>query len=504
MVKILTTNQVKDLDRYTTENEPISSIDLMERACQAFSSWFVAEYGVGKVIGIVCGTGNNGGDGLGIARLLSEKGFAIHVWVVRGNAKETADFKTNLHRLAGKLAVSDITSSAELPDFGSCDVILDAIFGSGLSRPVAGIYAFVIEHMNGANATRVAVDISSGLLADRASIGSIVKAHKTISFQTPKLAFLFPQNSQFVGDWVVLDIGLAQAYIDQLEVVNFLVDEDDVKMILRPRLRFSHKGVYGHALLVAGSHGKMGAGILSARGALRSGVGLLTVHVPSSGNELVQASVPEAMTSIDENENFFSSFLQVLNYQSIGIGPGLGKNPKSAIALGRLLKDYAKPLVIDADALNLLAENRELISLVPVGSILTPHRKEFERLVGSWDNDFERLEKQRNFSIEKKAVVVLKGAFTSISTPGGIIYFNPTGNAGMATGGSGDVLTGVLTGLLAQGYRPEEVAILGVYLHGLSGDLAAQEASMNSLIASDLIDFLPSAFRKIQKEKEAI
>ncbi|MFN7793850.1 MAG: NAD(P)H-hydrate epimerase, partial [Cyclobacteriaceae bacterium] len=351
MVKILTTNQVKDLDRYTIEIEPISSIDLMERACLAFTNWFVSRY-TSKNIGIVCGTGNNGGDGLGIARILKEKGFAIHVWVVRGDSKENADFKTNLHRLAGKLTVSEIISPTELPDFESCDVLIDAIFGSGLSRPVAGVYASVIEQMNGASAIKVAVDIPSGLLADRPSKGSIVKAHQTVSFQTPKLAFLFPENSQFVGNWIVLDIGLAKAYIDQLEGSNFLVDEDDVKRILRPRLRFSHKGTYGHALLVAGSHGKMGAGVLSARATLRSGVGLLTVHVPRSGNEVLQSSVPEAMTSIDENENFFSSIPQALNYQSIGIGPGLGKNPKSAAALGRLLKDYAKPLVIDADALN--------------------------------------------------------------------------------------------------------------------------------------------------------
>jgi hydroxyethylthiazole kinase-like uncharacterized protein yjeF len=503
MVKILTTNQVKDLDRYTIEIEPISSIDLMERACLAFTNWFVSRY-TSKNIGIVCGTGNNGGDGLGIARILKEKGFAIHVWVVRGDSKENADFKTNLHRLAGKLTVSEIISPTELPDFESCDVLIDAIFGSGLSRPVAGVYASVIEQMNGASAIKVAVDIPSGLLADQPSKSSIVKAHQTVSFQTPKLAFLFPENSQFVGDWIVLDIGLAKAYIDQLVGSNFLIDEDDVKRILRPRLRFSHKGTYGHALLIAGSHGKMGAGVLSARAALRSGVGLLTVHVPSSGYEILQSSVPEAMTSIDENENFFSSIPQALNYQSIGIGPGLGKNPKSAAALGRLLKDYAKPMVIDADALNLLSENREMISLVPPGSILTPHPKEFERLVGSWANDFEKLEKQRNFSIEKKAIVVLKGAFTSISSPSGTVYFNPTGNAGMATGGSGDVLTGVLTGLLAQGYPPEKAAVLGVYLHGLSGDLAVQQASMNSLIASDLINFLPGAFRKIQKEKPIV
>jgi NAD(P)H-hydrate epimerase len=503
MVKILTTNQVKDLDRYTIENEPISSIDLMERACMAFTNWFVSRY-TSKNIGIVCGTGNNGGDGLGIARILKEKGFAIHVWVVRGDSKETADFKTNLHRLSGKLTVSEIISQAEFPDFEGCDVLIDAIFGSGLSRPVEGIYASVIDRMNCANAIKVAVDIPSGLLADQPSKGSIVKAHQTVSFQTPKLAFLFPENSQFVGDWVVVDIGLAKAYIDQLEGSNFLLDEDDVKKILRPRLRFSHKGTYGHALLVAGSHGKMGAGVLSARAALRSGVGLLTVHVPISGYEILQSSVPEAMTSIDENENFFSSIPQALNYQSIGIGPGLGKNPKSAAALGRLLKDYAKPMVIDADALNLISENRELISLIPAGSILTPHPKEFERLVGSWANDFERLEKQRNFSNEKKAIVVLKGAFTSISTPSATVSFNPTGNAGMATGGSGDVLTGVLTGLLAQGYPSEQAAVLGVYLHGLSGDLAVQQASMNSLIASDLIDFLPGAFRKIQKEKPIV
>ena len=280
-----------------------------------------------------------------------------------------------------------------------------------------------------------------------------------------------------------------------------MVERTDAVNILRSSTRFSHKGNFGHALLIAGSRGMMGASILSSRAALRSGVGLLTVHVPKTGNDILQGAVHEAMTSIDIHENYFSSIPDTLNYSAIGIGPGIGKDPKTVAAFHELLKAYHKPMVIDADALNILAANRELITCIYPQSILTPHPKEFERLVGMWMNDFERLEKLQKLSLSTKSAVILKGAFTSIALPDGKVYFNSTGNPGMATGGSGDVLTGILTGLLAQGYSFDTAAILGVYLHGLAGDLAIQELDMNSLIASDLIDFLPKAFRNLQKEK---
>ena len=501
MLPILNTAQIKQLDQNTIDQEPITSIDLMERACKAFTEWFVQRYRNSCKVGIICGTGNNGGDGLGIARLLVENQYQVKVWIIRDEARETTDFKASFERTNGNVGITEILTSDGVPSFEGCHILIDAIFGSGLSRPVQGLYESVIQKFNEAKAIKIAVDIPSGLRADQPSTGEIIMAHRTLSFQLPKLAFLLPQNYPFVGEWTILDIGLNKQFLLQADPNYFLVERTDAVNILRPRTRFSHKGNFGHALLIAGSRGKMGASILSSRAALRSGVGLLTVHVPKTGNDILQGAVPEAMTSIDTHENYFSSIPDTLNYSAIGIGPGIGKDPKTVAAFHELMKAYHKPMVIDADALNILAANRELITCIHPESILTPHPKEFERLVGTWMNDFERLEKLQKLSLSTKSAVILKGAFTSIALPNGKVYFNSTGNPGMATGGSGDVLTGILTGLMAQGYSFDEAAILGVYLHGLAGDLAIQELDMNSLIASDLIDFLPKAFRNLQKEK---
>lgn len=498
MQKILTSAQTKLLDQFTIEHEPIASIDLMERACRAFVDWFVTKFRATEKIAVVCGTGNNGGDGLGIARMLCEWSYPVEVFIIRGSSAETADFKINLERLPSKVKCIKVKESTQL-DFSKTDVIIDAIFGSGLSRPAEGIYAAVIESINQAKAIKVAVDIPSGLSADSHSTGPIVQAQFTVSFQLPKLAFFFPQYANNVGEWLVVDIGLSQTFLKEVEAHQYYVTEKSVKKLVRSRKRFSHKGNFGHALLIAGSKGKMGAAVLSARAAMRSGLGLLTVHAPACGVQVLQTSVPEAMVEADSNENHFSSLLGSFDYETIGIGPGLGKRLDSAQAFSKLLKEYPHPMVIDADALNILSENRELLQLIPKGSILTPHPKEFERLVGAWANEFQRLEKQKELAAQLQSVIVLKGAFTSIADEKGNVYFNPTGNPGMATGGSGDVLTGILTGLMAQGYSSIDAAILGAYLHGLAGDLAAYEVGMHSMIASDLIQYLPSAFKRIAK-----
>ena len=497
VLKVLASSQIRELDKFTIENEPIAPIDLMERACHAFVHWFVQQVRTEKKIGIVCGTGNNGGDGLGIARLLNERGYHVKVWIVRGEMGETESFKTNFKRLNNKISISEISKPTDRGLFHDCDVLVDAVLGSGLSRTTEGIYAQVISCINQTDAIRIAVDIPSGLFADAPSSGSIVEAHHIVSFQLPKLAFLFAENNKYVGDWHVADIGLSKEFMRDAPAQNLFVNAKSVKKIIRPREKFSHKGSYGHALLISGSFGKMGACVLAARAALRSGLGLLTVHIPFCGYALVQTSVPEAMASVDVEENHFSSVPGKLNYSSIGIGPGIGTDPTTIDAFAKILKEFDKPMVIDADALNILSQNKELFVRIPEGSILTPHPKEFERLAGTWKNEFERLELLRNFSIKIRSVVILKGAYSATASPDGKVYFNSTGNPGMATGGSGDVLTGIVTGLLSQGYSSLDAALLGVYLHGLAGDLAAADVGMNSLIAGDLIEFLPYAFKKI-------
>jgi NAD(P)H-hydrate epimerase len=498
MLKILSAKQIKELDQYTIAHEPVASIDLMERACRAFTDWFVLHFKPVKKIGVVCGTGNNGGDGLGIARMLKEIGFSVKVWIVRGEVKESADFKLNFQRLGNKIPAFDIVTEQDKNLFKDCDILIDGIFGSGLSRPPEGIYAQAIACINATPAIRVAIDIPSGLMTDAHSTGVTVKADHTVTFQLPKLAFLMPENSTCVGQWHLVDIGLSKIFLKELETNHFYVTASSIRKILKPRSKFAHKGNFGHALLLAGAKGKMGAAVLAARAALRSGLGLLTVRVPAGGNVIMQVSVPETMTSIDNSEDYLTEFPTDLPYETIGIGPGLGQHTDTVKMLVRLLESYPKPVVLDADALNILASNRELLHLIPANSILTPHPKEFSRFVGEWKNDFERLELLKKFAAEIKSIIVLKGAHTTIALPDGTCYFNSTGNPGMATGGSGDVLTGILTGLLAQGYAPAEAAILGVFLHGSSGDLAARELGMNSLISGDLITHLPRAFKAIQ------
>ncbi|MBA4058733.1 MAG: NAD(P)H-hydrate dehydratase, partial [Marivirga sp.] len=339
-----------------------------------------------------------------------------------------------------------VTHESDERFFTDRRILIDAIFGSGLTRPVTGIYAQVIQCINNAKAHKISVDIPSGLMADAPSTGPVVKADFTISFQLPKLSFFFPQYYPFVGEWTLVDINLSKEFIREAETKHFLLTQKGCRKILRKRHKFDHKGTFGHALLIAGSYGKMGAVILSSRAALRAGLGLLTVHIPRAGYSILQTAVPESMVSVDTHEDFFTHEPELTDYSVIGIGPGIGRAPETVMAFRAVLEQFKRAMVIDADALNILGENRELLALVPPGSILTPHPREFERLVGKWNDDFERLEKQRQLASQLQSVIVLKGAFSSITSPDGMVYFNSTGNPGMATGGTGDVLTGILTG----------------------------------------------------------
>ncbi len=379
-------------------------------------------------------------------------------------------------------------------------MVVDALFGSGLTRPVKGFPGEIIKLINTSSALKIAIDIPSGLFADttsKSADGEIIRADYTLSFQFPKLALLLPENDAFVGSWHLLDIGLHPDFIKKVSVRNFYSTRQEASFILNPRKKFSHKGTYGHALLIAGSYGKMGAAVLAAHAALRAGVGLLHVHIPKVGYSIMQTTLPEAMLSIDRYDNYFSDIPELAMYNAIGVGPGLGTQHQSQMALKLLIQQFKLPMVFDADALNILAENKTWLAFLPHYSILTPHPKEFERLAGKWNDDFERLEKQREFAKKFQLVVILKGAHTSICTPRGDCYFNSTGNPGMATAGSGDVLTGVLTSLLAQDYGPVEAAILGVFLHGLAGDVATRKLGEEAMIAGDIVKNLGKAFRKL-------
>lgn len=496
MLPILSAEQIRALDAYTIANEPVTSIALMERACQAFVKWFVSNFDKGQTVGVVCGTGNNGGDGLGIARLLAAKKYKVKVWIVRGGARESTDFAKNLKRLPKTIGRTNITQSPEPTMFRGCDILIDAIFGTGLSRPVEGLYKEVIVAMNNAETIRVAVDMPSGMPADAVSAGEIFRAHHTVTFQFPRMSFLLPTHGSKAGRWSVADIGLMREGTPATEA--FFVELQDVKALVHIRDKFSHKGDYGKVLIIAGSFGKMGAAVLAARACLRNGAGLLTVHVPSKGYDIIQISVPEAMTTVDPSTEMFTRAPKLSPFDVIGIGPGIGTSPDTVNAFRQVL-EHGKPMVIDADALNILALERSLLQVVPRGSILTPHPGEFERLVGKAKDDFERLNQLRRLAIELQSVVVLKGAHTCIAGPDGKLYFNSTGNPGMATGGSGDVLTGILTAQLGVNKNALDAAIVGVYLHGLAGDLGSEVLTETALAAGDIVQFLPEAWTLVER-----
>jgi NAD(P)H-hydrate epimerase len=503
-MKIFPGEEIKKADAYTIANEPIQSIDLMERAAKKLTKWISKRVDNTHVIRIFAGSGNNGGDGLALARLLAKKKYLVEVYIIKGEGKYSPDCETNLNRLQ-EIETLRINFLKEAKDFlliDEDDIVVDALFGSGLSRPVSGFVAEIIDFINKSSAIKVAIDVPSGLFIDRHSNekeGAIVRADYTLSFQMPKLAFMHPENDKFVGRWKIVDIGLSADFINQAATKYFFIEKKDARLLIKARPKFSHKGFFGHAMMVAGGEGKFGAAVLSAKACLRSGVGLLHVHIPKSGSSILQTATPETMLSIDKNESYFSEVPDLSAYSAIGVGPGIGMEKQSQNALKMLIQNYQKPMVFDADTLNILSENKTWLSFLPKGSILTPHPKEFERLAGKWKNDFEKIEMQREFAFKFGVYVVLKGAHTSTCFPDGDVYFNSTGNPGMATGGSGDVLTGIITGLLAQGFTPGAASVLGVYLHGLAGDLAAKKRGLEAMLAGDIIEKLGKAFLELTK-----
>lgn len=498
-MKIFSAEQIRDLDAHTIENEPIASIDLMERAASVFTDWFCEHYpDEDRPVAVFCGIGNNGGDGLAVARLLHRRFYNVTVFWCKISDKTSPDFQANLNRLPIREAVPVITieKGDDLPELAPDAILIDAIFGSGLNRPVEGYWAKLMEYLNQSSCPIVAIDIPSGLFADQHTDSTTIKAERTLSFQLPKLAFLYPENHQRVGEWACRSIGLAPEFIAQTETSNYYLDQPFICSFLKKRNKYDHKGTYGHALLIMGSYGKVGAALLAARACLRSGAGLTTVHVPKCAFEIVQGQVPEAMLSIDSDDHFFTTLPNLDSYRAIGVGCGLDQQDTTCKALQELLQKSQVPLVIDADALNILGKNQSWQLDLPKNSILTPHPKEFERLFGATANHFERNALQRQKARELGVFIILKGAHTCIASPEGKCYFNSTGNPGMGTGGSGDVLAGFITGLLAQSYTSLEACILGVFLHGLAGDLAAEDVGQEALIAGDIIHYIGKAFKK--------
>ncbi|CAN5537240.1 bifunctional ADP-dependent NAD(P)H-hydrate dehydratase/NAD(P)H-hydrate epimerase [soil metagenome] len=493
-MKLLSPQQIHEWDAYTIVHEPIASIDLMDRAARSCTDFIIEHNFRQEQIFIFCGKGNNGGDGLAIARQLIEAGLSPVVYILEFGAKGTDDFQTNLHRLHQLTSAIHFIQSIEF--FPAIDsntaLVIDALYGSGLNRPLKDMSATLVTHINNSNATVISIDVPSGMFIDKSSKDNpVIEATYTLTFQSLKLCFVVAENAALFGTVSVLDIALSNLFLQTVEA-PLLLSKQLVAIHYKQRTDFAHKGTHGHALLIAGSKGKMGAAILAAKACLKTGAGLITVHTDENYFNAVHAALPEAMCIAS------SDAIDYTVYKSVGLGPGIGTIDESAIRVAATLTQFDKPTVIDADALNIIAANKGWLENIPAGSILTPHQKEFERLFGKNNNDFERIEKAINLSKDYPFIIVLKGHYTLIASKGEA-WFNTTGNPGMAKGGSGDILTGMLTALLAQGYNPLQAALTGVYLHGLAADIAAQYIARESMLATDIIDRISDAILSLQE-----
>jgi hydroxyethylthiazole kinase-like uncharacterized protein yjeF len=494
MLPLLTAAQIREADAFTIAHEPISSINLMERASNAFVNCFITRFpNKMESISVYCGTGNNGGDGLAIARLLHEHGYEkIDVKVVRFSDHETADFSENLKRLAAMpVQLSYLTPDVPIPT-ESAALLIDGMLGSGLNKPLTGKYKELVNYLNNLHKIVVAIDVPTGFYTDGMvdASSTVLKANLVITFQQPKINFLLPESGPYIDGWEAVDIGLDQNFGSSVSSPYQLMEETDVKLLLKPRTRFSHKGTYGHALLIAGQAKTMGAALLCSSACVYAGAGLTTACIPESGLTALNSYQAEVMAIIRQKGELPE--MQPDKFTVIAIGPGLGKDDDALALLKYVLNNFKKPIVVDADALNLLADNPELLEQLPKGSILTPHMKEFDRLFGKHDSWWQRLQTLRQKAMELGICIVLKNAYTITGTPGGVLYFNSTSNAAMAVGGMGDVLTGIVTALLAQKHTPEEACMLGCYLHGKAGDELALPNYMQVVLPGKVAAQVPA------------
>ena len=496
-MKILSKEQVYEADKLTTKNQNISSTELMERAGTGIFDWLHTRLKGEQVkIHIFCGIGNNGGDGMVVGRHLKTHGYNVEVYIVNFSDKRSEDFLINLGRIKElKYWPKLIANKDDFPEISKEDIVIDAIFGIGLNRKPLAWVNNLIKVINTSNAFVLAIDIPSGLYMSSlpSNTDHIIKANFTLTFQSPKLVFLLPQTAIYVNDWDIIDIGLDSNYLKNVNTeANFILKED-ILPFYKPREKFSHKGTYGHSLIIGGSYGKIGSVILSTKACLKTGAGLVTAYIPKCGCNIVQTAFPECMVITDQNEDFISKIEYEFQPTVIGFGIGIGQDKKTENAFKILLSSIKTPMVIDADGINILSNNPDLISKLPPQSVLTPHPKELERLIGKWEDDFDKLKKAKDFSELHQCILVIKGANT-ITIYKNKLYVNSTGNSGMATAGSGDVLTGIITGLISQGYSTLEATLLGVYLHGKAGDLSTSTNSYESIIATDIINYIGNAF----------
>ncbi len=501
-MKILNKEQIYEADKQTVTKQGITSYQLMERAGGLVFQWLHHRLkGCGAPIKIFCGIGNNGGDGLVIARELLEQGYTVTIYVVNYSDHRSEDFLKAEKALNEQAETTPavLKTQKDFPSIEATDFIIDAVFGIGYNRPAPGWVQKLLKQINDSGAYILSIDVPSGLYLDQvpAKDEAVIKPKVLLSFQVPKMVFFFPQTGKYIKDWEILDIGLDKEYLKEVETNTHLIDTPEAVKLYKPRERFTHKGTFGHSLIIGGSYGKMGAALLSAKACLKSGSGLVSAYVPKFAMPIMQTALPEVMVLTDRHDGrYFEEIVFDLDPDVIGIGMGLGTEKITVDALYLFLKNNKKSLVIDADALNIIAKNKKFLELLPAKTILTPHPKELQRLIGAWKDDFEKMQKVTVFAKKHDLIIVVKGANT-MTVYDGQIYVNNTGNPGMATGGTGDVLTGVITALIAQSYDSVNAAILGVYLHGRAGDLAAEKVGYEALISEDVVNYLGAAFMEI-------
>jgi hydroxyethylthiazole kinase-like uncharacterized protein yjeF len=511
-MKIFSTAQLYEADKITAEKQEISFNELMERAGTQIFNWFHERLqGAPVPIHIFCGIGNNGGDGLVVARLLIENGYNVKTYIVNYSDKRSKDFLVNYDRIKNVTKEWPLlmTEEEDFPEMTSDDIILDAMFGIGCNRAPKGWVKKLIQYINAQPCFKLAIDVPSGLCANEPleDPEAVILANHTLTFQAPKLAFFLPETGRFPGYFDVLDIGLDKEFLLSIPGVATIVSKLDAQKMYKQRDKYSHKGTYGHSLIVAGSYGAMGAAILSTKAAFRIGAGKVTAFVPECGYQIMQSTIPEAMVITDNEDDMITAVHYNFEPTAIAVGMGIGTEKETVTALTALFKNTKAPIVIDADAINCISANKELLKLVPKNAILTPHLGELERLVGKWKNDYDKLERVKSFSKKHDVIVVIKGANT-ITVLGDQLYINTSGNPGMATAGSGDVLSGAIVGLLSQGYDPLIASVFGVYLHGSAGNIVSQAISYEGTMAGDIAAALGEAyielFRKEEPEIEAV
>ena len=503
-MKIFTSKQIHELDSYTIEHEPVASIDLMERAAREIAKAVMQRWQTETPIVVFAGPGNNGGDALAVARMLAEEGYSVTAFLFNVKNSLSPDCYANKQRLSSSKHMKrfvEVVDEFDPPELNEATLVIDGLFGSGLNKPLTGGFASLVKYINSSDCRVASIDMPSGLLAEDNTYNissNIIRADITLTLHSKKLCMYLADCQQYLGEIAVLPIGLSEEWQKQTDSQFAEIEESDILPLVKQRNDFSHKGTMGHALIIAGSYGMGGAATMTAKACLRAGAGKATVHIPHCNYNIMQIAVPEAVVHLDKEECCFSESIDTTQYDAVAIGPGLGQRNQTATALLAQLRRTECPVVLDADALNILSTRAAWMQQIPAGAVLTPHPKEFDRMDGNdCFSDFERLAHAREMAQRIKCYILLKGHYSAICNPDGTVIFNSTGNAGMATAGAGDVLTGIIAGLIARGYHTATATLLGAYIHGLAGDIAAEEKGMESLIATDIIEAMPAAFKKL-------